>query len=104
MTRKLGMWLGASALLAITTSCGKDICVLGQGDCSQELTTTSLILTASAATMTTSSMPGQEAPRCSGDMAYRTRCSTVAVCAVAAGFGFLALVTWNLLLRLTWAA
>lgn len=50
-------WFGLGALLGLTvilSSCGRDICVFGQGDCAQDLTRSTLALSAAAATMSAS--------------------------------------------------
>jgi hypothetical protein len=48
----LGLLVGAGLIVA---SCGKDVCVFGQGDCAQELASSTLSLKAAAATVSTTS-------------------------------------------------
>lgn len=57
MFRKVLPWFGSGALLGVgllISSCGQDVCVFGQGDCTQELSTTTLTLTSSATSVTVS--------------------------------------------------
>jgi hypothetical protein len=58
MFRKIISWFGLGTLIGsglLLSSCGQDVCVFGQGDCTQELNTSTLKLTVSAETVTTSS-------------------------------------------------
>lgn len=54
MRNKILSWFGMGALLAtglLLNSCGKEICVFGQGDCSQDILASTLSLKASATTV-----------------------------------------------------
>ena len=58
MRNKAVQWFGVGVVVAaglVLSSCGKDICVFGQGDCAQDILSTTLLLKSSAATVALSS-------------------------------------------------